>query len=115
MYMQSKQNLILICVSITAGIILGAIGGPVFILIPWAVVGLVIGIFSTRKKLAVISGALYGFAVAYTFMLSGYDGADPIETRIIPFVPLVLVGAVCGLILGLIGYFVRYIHLRKRL
>jgi hypothetical protein len=102
--MQPRKSILLL--SVIVGVTLGKIGGPVFILIPWGIVGLTVGIFSARKRLAVLSGGLYGFAVAFTFMVCGYSGVDPVTTRILPFAILGIIGAVCGLVLALIGYLI---------
>ena len=85
------------------GIALGLIGGPVYILIPWGLIGLVLGYVSSRKKTALINGAVYGFMACYFFMISGYAGKDPLVTKLVPFIAIGLFGAICGLVLGVLG------------
>jgi hypothetical protein len=101
-----KVNLLSIITSTVFGGCIGFLGGPVFILLPWAVIGLIIGGFNETKKSALINGAAYGFTIAYVFMLSGYRGSASITTVLLPFVLLGLIGGICGLILTIIGYLI---------
>ena len=48
-------------------------------------------------------GALFGFVLAFSFMVSGYSGAEPLMGRLPAFAALGLVGAACGVLLGLLG------------
>ena len=100
--MKIRNSYLVIC-SILVGIIFGLIGGPVFVLILWAILGLAIGYISYRKKIAVISGTLYGFFLSFVFMVHGYSGTDPLVTKLLPFIALGIFGAFCGAILALIG------------
>jgi hypothetical protein len=91
------------------GAALGAIGarGP-FIgsglsLIPWAAAGLLVGWLSPDLRTARTNGAVYGFALAFTFMAVGYDGAPAFLTRLPFFAALGLVGAACGVVLASLG------------
>ena len=93
-----------ILVVLAVGAAVGSFGGPVFVLIPWALIGLAIGFLCISAKVAAINGALYGFALAYAFMIAGYQGAAPLATRLLPFAVLGLVGAVCGALLTLVGF-----------
>lgn len=101
--MKFGKDSIVFLFAIVVGIILGYVGGPVFILIPWGIACVVIGVFSSGKKWAIINGTAFGFAVSYVFMLVGYSGQAPISTRLLPFVVLGLIGAACGLVLSLIS------------
>lgn len=101
--MRIHNSYLAIIISIVTGIVAGYIGGPVFILIPWGILGLGIGYFSARRKVALVNGVLYGFSAAYVFMVHGYAGAEPLSTRLLPFVVLGLVGALCGAILTYAG------------
>jgi hypothetical protein len=90
-------------VSLIVGLALGLIGGPVQILGAWAIAGLLIGAMSNGFKPAALNGAAFGFVLSYVFMIHGYNGTDPIATRLLPFVLLGLFGAICGLGLAVIG------------
>jgi hypothetical protein len=98
--------------SALAGVVLGVVGarylfvGSFLSLIPWGIAGLLIGYWARRSRVAVIDGGLYGFTVAFTFMLAGYQGEASIINRIPFFALLGLVGAVCGSVLGWMGCFV---------
>lgn len=91
-------------VSLLLGIVIGYLGGPAFALVWWALIGLVIGYFSASTKAGLVNGAVYGFALSYTFMLAGYSGSDPLASKLAPFVLFGMFGAVCGLCLGIIGH-----------
>ena len=98
-----KSRLYYAISAILIGAILGYIGGPVQILLLWAVVGVGLGYAAPRNKLAIIGGAFYGFIMSFVFMLHGYDGTDSIYTKLVPFAALGLFGAICGTILAAIG------------
>jgi len=53
----------------------------------------------------VVAGALYGFVLCFVFTLATYGGAAPAITRVPFFTVLGLVGALCGLLLALLGAF----------
>jgi hypothetical protein len=76
-------------------------------LVPWAVAGLALGAWRPSRPGAATIGALYGFALAFTFMTVGYDGAAPLHTRLLPFCLLGVVGAVCGSALAVTGALLR--------
>jgi hypothetical protein len=94
------------------GIALGIIGsrylfvGSYLSLIPWGIIGLLIGLWCQTYPEAVWSGAVYGFLLAFSFMLAGYQGSAAILTRLPFFAILGLVGAACGIGLGVIGSFI---------
>jgi hypothetical protein len=95
-------------VAVIAGSALGLIGarylfvGSALSLIPWAIAGLALGIWCTRVQ-ALGVGAVYGFALAFVFMVTGYSGSSPLPGRLPAFALLGLVGALCGLVLALLG------------
>lgn len=99
----TKDTAILIA-SIVAGLVLGILGGPAIILLPWALVSAAIGIFSTSKKTAAINGSVFGFIAAFAFMISGYNGQAPVVTRLFPFALLGLVGAVYAVLFSFVGH-----------
>ncbi len=92
--------------AVIVGIILGFIGGPAIILLPWGIVSFIIGTVSTNKKWATANGAVFGFVASFVFMLSGYDGHTALFTRFVPFAIIGLFGAICGLVLSLLGHVV---------
>ena len=71
-------------------------------LVPWGVAGVALGYRAARRQ-AIIAGALYGFVLCFMFTLLGYGGAAPLLRRVPFFTVLGLVGAVCGLLLALVG------------
>lgn len=95
------------------GIALGIIAsryllvGSALSLIPWGVAGLLLGLWCPTYRTAASTGALYGFLLAFTFMLAGYQGSAPILSRLPFFAILGIVGAICGAALGLVGSFAR--------
>jgi hypothetical protein len=98
-------------IAIIIGAVLGLTGPRYhslgwYSLIPWGLAGLLLGYRSQRTE-RFVTGALYGFALCFSFMIAGYDGATPLVTRL-PFFTLVgLFGASCGLLLTFIGHLIR--------
>jgi hypothetical protein len=99
-------------VAALVGIVLGITGsrylfvGSALSLIPWGIAGLLFGLWCPNYREAIAIGALYGFVLAFSFMVSGYQGSAPVLTRLPFFAILGLVGAVCGVGLGVIGCFI---------
>ena len=73
---------------------------------PWGLAALALGYRAGRGE-AAIAGALYGFVLCFTFTLAGYAGAAPVVSRVPFFTLLGLVGALCGLVLALLGVLLR--------
>jgi len=71
-------------------------------LILWAIAGLALGYWCQRRE-AMINGTVYGFVLAFIFMISGYSGNASLISRLPFFAVLGLVGAVCGFVLGFLG------------
>jgi hypothetical protein len=100
-------------VAAVVGAVLGYLGARVVLvgsglsLIPWALAGLALGGCCASRRLAAAAGAVYGFALAFTFMTTGYDGTAPLHTRLLPFALLGVVGAICGLVLATAGQWLR--------
>ena len=92
-----------------AGVILGYLGADVLFvgsglsLIPWGLVALAIGFWIHPRQLALVTGLVYGFALAYSFMAFGYDGAASLASRTLPFAVLGVIGGLCGALLVLVG------------
>ncbi len=98
-----------VAVSIISGSLLGLIGsrylfvGSWFSLIPWAIVGLLIGYWSHKGEW-LINGSCYGFALCFVFMITGYSGSAPLISHLPFFAIIGVFGGFCGLILGLLGF-----------
>lgn len=73
-------------------------------LVPWSLAGLALGaLYADTRRRTRIVGAAYGFALSYAFMLASYDGTASVATRLIPFLAFGIFGAVCGMLLTLVG------------
>jgi hypothetical protein len=102
-----------LCAAALIGIGLGVIGarylfvGSFLSLIPWGTAGLLLGIWCAAYRKAIVTGALYGFLLVFSFMIAGYGGSASLLSRLPFFAILGLVGAVCGIVLGVIGTFFR--------
>jgi hypothetical protein len=101
-----------VAVSVLVGALLGIIGvrylfvGSALSLVPWTIAGLAIGYWSD-KRASMINGAVYGFALSFVFMIAGYSGSASLLSRLPFFAALGLFGAVCGLVLGLLGFLLK--------
>jgi NhaP-type Na+/H+ or K+/H+ antiporter len=99
-------------VSILVGAFFGVIGarflfvGSWLSLVPWALAGLAIGFWGPRRQ-AMVNGAVYGFVLSFVFLMAGYSGSASLLSRVPFFAILGLFGAVCGLVLGVVGFWVR--------
>jgi len=100
-------------IAVIIGIVFGVLSsryifvGSALSLIPWGIAGLLLGIWCPTLKNAIVIGAVYGFVVAFTFMVAGYGGSDPVLTKSPFFAILGIVGAFCGMGLSMIGFFGR--------
>ena len=96
-------------VAIVTAAMLGVVGsryllvGSWLSLVPWAAVGLLLGAWSTRREWAAV-GAMYGFVLSFVFMWAGYSGAASVVRRVPFFALLGAFGAVCGVVLGFLGF-----------
>lgn len=72
-------------------------------LVPWGLIGLMIGLASPDPKSALKFGAVYGFTLSLAFTWGGYD-------PLFFFIPLLLAlfGAACGAALGFLGNLMRF-------
>ena len=95
-----------------AGLILGVVGsrylfvGSWLNLIPWTIAGLAIGYWGTRNE-SIVNGITFGFILSFVFMLAGYNGGASLMSRVPFFAVLGVFGGVCGMILGLLGFYVK--------
>ncbi|MCQ9164205.1 hypothetical protein [Arthrobacter sp. STN4] len=93
--------------------LLGLIGaryifvGSALSLVPWGLAALIIGLFSRTWATALSRSALFGFCLAGTFMLAGYQGTVPVTNHLIPFAIIGLVGALCAITGATFGHLVR--------
>ena len=100
----------LLLAALAVGALLGVLGARVVLvgsglsLIPWAIAGPALGVCCRSGRETVGAGAVFGFALAFTFMTTGYDGSAALHTRLLPFAALGLVGAICGAVLTAVGH-----------
>jgi hypothetical protein len=73
-------------------------------LIPWAIVALIIGFTSLNIKESLSISGVYGFILAYSFMLFNYEGHVSLFTKLLAFFVLGLVGAIYGIVFSVLGY-----------
>ena len=108
---QARADTAYIGLGVVVGALLGWFGARVLppgsglSLIPWTVAGLSLGAWSRSARFAAGVGACFGFVLALTFMVAGYDGDDPLAAVLVPFLVLGLVGALCGAVLAVAGRF----------
>lgn len=76
-------------------------------LVPWGMVGLLFGWWCHGYRDGIRVGAVYGFLLAFSFMIAGYQGAATLLSRLPFFAALGLFGALCGVALGVVGAFAR--------
>lgn len=113
MTQEHPRTTYLLVAALAAGALLGFLGARVVLvdsglsLIPWAIAGLVLGACCRSGREALWAGAVFGFALAFTFMTTGYDGTAPLHTRLLPFALLGVVGAICGVVLATAGQWLR--------
>jgi hypothetical protein len=72
-------------------------------LVPWFLVGLALGACCRTARTATVVGGLFGFALAFTFMVAGYEGSAALVTRLAPFALLGVIGSLCGIALAMGG------------
>ena len=102
------------------GALLGLIGarylfvGSALSLILWGIAGFLIGYWSDTRRQSILNGGLYGFVLSFVFLLSGYTGSEPVNSRFPFFALLGLFGAICGLIWGWIGFFLKSKSARRK-
>ncbi len=99
-------NVLGIVIAATIGAVLGVLGAHATVLggwtlLPWAVVGAIIGY--TMRRRSVVAGAVYGFVLAFVFMLDVYTGKASVLSRVPFFAPLGVIGAICGAIFAAAG------------
>ena len=105
----STRSLIVIAAAL--GILLGILASRMLFLqwatlIPWGVAAVAIGVLARDRTLALVAGAVYGFALGFSFMVAGYGGTDPVVAKAPFFAIIGLVSAGFGTVLSLAAQFV---------
>ncbi len=78
--------------------------GSALSLVPWSLAGLALGaVYAGDRWRTRVVGAAYGFAPSYSFTLPSSDGPSVLAGKLLPFVPFGVFGAICGMLLALIG------------
>ena len=100
-----------------AGTVLGFLGAHALFLgwwtlVPWGLAGLVLGYYktnrhTTNRSLTIASGMVYGFVLVFVFMIGQYTGDVSLIRRLPFFGLLAIFGAVCGLVLTVVGSFAK--------
>lgn len=85
------------------GGIVGYLGGPAIVLVLWGLLALAIGVLCISPRVAALDGALYGFVLAYVFMVAGYTGTA-LSSKLLIFGLFGVGGAIWGAILALAGF-----------
>ena len=99
-------------IAIVAGVVLGIVGarylfvGSWMILLPWSLAGIALGWWGTKNE-AIVNGVSYGFILSIIFLIAGYSGRFSLFSRIPFFIVFGAFGAMCGMILGLAGFYSR--------
>ena len=109
----SRRPVVSYALLVALGVALGLVGARcVFVnsglsLIPWGIAAALIGAAAPSRARTVIGAAVFGFALAMSFMLFGYDGEGSLLSVVAPFCLLGLVGAVCAVLMALSGRVIR--------
>lgn len=91
------------------GVVLGIAGarfllvGSALSLLPWGLTAALTGYTSRSRGSTISVAASYGFALAFSFMIAGYQGQPPVSHQLLPFALLGLLGAACAALLALAG------------
>src|SRR3984893_5218124 len=98
-------------VALIVGVVIGTAGPEyafmgAYSLIPWGLVAVALGLWGNKRE-ALKSGAVYGFSLSFAFLVSGYNGTRSLVSRFPFFAILALFGAVFGLALSALGYYLR--------
>jgi len=93
------------------GVLLGVAGSyalflQIWTLLPWGIAGIALG-YGTRRGERLAAGACYGFALSFAFMIANYSGTDSLVSRLPVFALMGLFGSLCGMLLTLIGFFLK--------
>ena len=116
---QARVDAMPLAVAVVVGAALGWLAARVVLvgsglsLVPWALAGLALGACCRSTPRAALVGACFGFVLAFTFMVAGYDGDDPFTDVLVPVLLLGLVGAVCGTVLAVVGRLGKQVLMRS--
>ncbi len=73
-------------------------------LVLWGIAGVVLGLFTTGRRLIVWTGIVYGFFLSVTFLISGFQGsADKLPGFLVLTLALSVIGAIGGLVTVWVG------------
>ena len=64
-----------------------------------------IGAITRSRPQALVTAACYGFSLALSFMVAGYDGPEPVARHLAGFTVLGLIGCACAMLLAVAGLF----------
>jgi hypothetical protein len=84
----------------------------IWTLVPWGIAGIALG-YGTQRGERLAAGACYGFALSFTFMIANYSGAYSLISRLPVFALMGLFGSLCGMLLSLIGFFLKKWSIQK--
>jgi hypothetical protein len=76
-------------------------------IIPWGLGGIALGLYCNSIADSFMAGSAYGFVLVFVFMIAQYTGDISVIRRLPFFALLAIVGAFCGLIPALTGYWIR--------
>jgi len=97
---QARETPVALAFALVAGVVLGALGGPVWILAIWAAAAFVCGAIARSRREAILAGLVFGVVVSIVFLARGYAGVEPLVTRLPFFALLALFGAACGALIS---------------
>ncbi len=93
-----RPLVLLVVLGVGLGVVLGVTGakyllvGSALSLLPWGLVAALIGYTSPSRARTTLAASGYAFALAFAFMIAGYQGQTPITHRLPPFALLALAG-----------------------
>lgn len=103
MVTDAGSRVALVVVSAAVGAGLGALsgrilfGGTAWVLIPWALGAIAIGILADRMGTAILASALYGYLLVAMFLLTANTSHTALLPRLLFAFGLALVGPVCAI------------------
>ena len=104
-----KSNAIVIIAAVV-GLVCGLasltslLAGQWFNLVVWAIVGLVLGLFTAGRRQILWTGIVYGVFLSVTFLLAGFQGSpDNLPGFLVLTLLLSVAGAIGGLVTVLVG------------
>jgi ABC-type polysaccharide/polyol phosphate export permease len=65
-----------------------------------------LGYWGTKDE-SLVNGVTFGFVLSFVFMIAGYSGQPSLLSRIPIFLVLSAFGGICGIVVAMIGHYVR--------